>query len=421
MNEVLMLATIAPIFALLFSVAILLTGSGLLVTLLPVRAEMESFTTFQIGLMGSAYFFGFALSCLIAPFMIRRVGHIRSFTAVVCIAASAVLTHTLILKPAVWWILRAITGFCFAGLYMVIESWLSERSSNEKRGLIFSIYSIVCWVFISIGQLMITVSDPAAFTLFCLAGILISLAAVPVALTSAPAPEPIDTVKIRLIHLYRLSPVGMAGCAAYGLASGSFYALGPVFAKQSGLDIAGLAFFMSTTVLAGAIGQAPLGFISDRMDRRRIIFIACLAAAVAAIGMIFFNRLFGRSILIFAFLFGSFAFPLYSLSVAHANDRVSSQDLVETASGLLLVYGIGAVIGPLMASAFMTLIGERGLFSFTFLVHSAMAVFTLVMMRQRKPIPDANRTQFKEAAMAAQTLAPLEFGSPSPSKDIDPS
>lgn len=415
-----MIATIATIFALLLSVAILLTGNGLLITLLPVRAGMEGFTTFQIGLMGSAYFFGFAVSCLIAPFMIRRVGHIRSFTTMVSVATGAALTHSLTFIPAVWWILRALTGFCFAGLYMVVESWLSERSSNENRGLIFSIYSIISWSFISIGQLMITVSDPAGFTPFCLVGILISLAAAPVALTSAPVPDPIDTVKIRLTRLYRLAPVGMAGCLAYGLATGSFYALGPIFAKQSGLDISGLAFFMSTAVLAGAVGQAPLGFISDKMDRRRIIFIVCLAASTAAIGMIFFNRILDRGIIFFAFLFGGFSFPLYGLSIAHANDRVSPKDLVETASGLLLVYGIGAVIGPFLASTLMSLIDVKGLFVFTFLVHAAMAVFTLLMMRQREPVDETERAFFKEAAVTAQTLAPLDHGSPLPPEDVNP-
>ena len=193
-----MRTTIAPIAALLLSVAILLTGNGLQGTLLPLRAQIEAFSMLDIGLMGSAYNLGFALGCLLASFIVRRVGHIRSFTAMICIASSVALAHTLFLKPATWWLLRAITGFCFAALFMIIESWLNERSTKENRGTVFSIYTIISLTVLTVGQLMIMLYDPAAFPLFCIIAILISLAAVPVALTTAQAPAPISNVKIRL-------------------------------------------------------------------------------------------------------------------------------------------------------------------------------------------------------------------------------
>jgi MFS family permease len=404
-----MTKAVAPISALLLSVGILLTGNGLLGTLLPVRAQIEKFSSFEIGIMGSAYFFGFAVGCLIAPFAVRRAGHIRSFAAIICIASSAALTHAVFLKPAIWWILRSICGFCFAALYMIIESWLNERSTANTRGTIFSIYSIISWTVITLGQLMIALHDPASFPLFCYAAILISLAAVPVAMTRETGPAPIESVKIRLVRLYRASPSAFAGCLAYGLANGSFWALGPVFAKQSGLEVSGIAYFMSITVIAGALGQAPLGLFSDKTDRRKIIVFTCIAAAVAGLGMVFAGQFIGLSILAFSSFYGAFAFPLYSISAAHANDRVSAQDYVETASGLLLIFAIGAVIGPLAASALMRIIGKGGLFMFTAVVHGVTATFIMKEIGRREPVQDKERAKFADSVIISQTLAPIEM------------
>ena len=309
------LSAVAPVAALLLGVGLLITGNGLQGTLLPVRARIEAFSTIDIGVMGSTYFLGFTAGCVLGIYVIRRVGHIRAFAAMVSIASSVALVHALILKPAVWWPLRAVSGFCFAALYMVIESWLNERATNENRGTIFSIYTIISLTVLSIGQLVITLHDPAAFSLFCMVAILISLAAVPVALTAARAPEPIDTVRIRLRWLYRNSPVGFAGCLVVGLANGSFWSLGPVFAQQTGTGVSGVALFMSITVIAGALGQGPLGFASDRMDRRKVIVITCIAASIAGIGLALLSRLWVRGVFVFAFLFGAFGFPLYALYV----------------------------------------------------------------------------------------------------------
>lgn len=401
---------VAPIGALLLSTTILLAGNGLQGILLPIRAQIEAFSTLHIGVLGSAYFLGFAAGCLLAPHIVRRVGHIRSFIAMVCIASSAALAHALLLEPLVWWTLRAITGFCFAALYMVIESWLNDRSTTETRGSIFSIYTIITLTVLSIGQLMITFYDPADFPVFCIVGILISLAAVPVALTATQAPEPINTVRLRLGFLYRASPVGLVGCLTTGLTNGSFWSLGPVFAEQSGMNVSGAAFFMSMTVIAGALGQAPLGFTSDRMDRRKVIAFSCIAAATAGIGMALLNKLVGLGILVFTVLFGAFGFPLYALCVTHTNDNVSPEAYVETASGLLLTYAIGAMIGPLLASALMDLIGEEGLFAFTATIHGAMATFAMNGMRRRAPVPKEDRTIFADALLTAQTVAPLDLG-----------
>jgi MFS family permease len=359
--------------------------------------------------MGSAYFLGFAVGCLLAPFVMRRVGHIRSFSAFICIASSAVLAHAVFLKPQIWWLLRSVNGFCFAALYMIIESWLNERSTASTRGIIFSIYSIISWTVITAGQLMMTLYEPASFTLFSYACILISLAAVPVALSTETEPVPIDAVKIRLLRLFSSSPTGFVGCLSYGLANGSFWALGPVFAKQSGMDVSGIAYFMSLTVIAGAIGQAPLGLLSDRMDRRKIIVFICIASCGAGVGLTLAGKFIGLAVLVFSFLYGAFSFPLYSISVAHANDRVSVKDYVETASGLLLIFAFGAVIGPLASSALMGFIGESGLFFFTAIIHGAAAAFVLKEMKRRAPAAESQRTTFTASVLTSQTVAPIEM------------
>ncbi len=195
-----------------------------------------------------------------------------------------------------------------------------------------------------------------------------------------------------------------------GLANGSFWSLGPVFAQLMGLDISGIAYFMSIAVVAGAITQAPLGLASDRMDRRKVIALSCVSAAVAGLAMVLFGKRFGQGILVFAFLFGSFAFSLYAICVAHANDFAAPEDYVETASGLLFFYAIGAVVGPLAASSLMTLFGESGLFGFTAIIHMATAVFAMERMRRQSPASKEERTIFSEAILNAQTVAPLEFG-----------
>ncbi|MGF1610461.1 MAG: MFS transporter [Kiloniellales bacterium] len=403
-----MRATVAPLAALFVAISVLLMGNGLQGTLLPLRAHIEAFSTFEIGVLGSSYFIGFGAGCLLGGHVIRRVGHIRAFAGLVSLASAMALAHALLLDPIAWWLIRGLTGFCFAAITMIIESWLNERSTNQTRGTILSIYTIINLTVVTLGQLMITLYDPAAFPLFAIASILVSLAAVPVALTTSRAPAPIAMVQVRVARLYRMSPVGTIGCLAVGLSNGAFWALGPIFAQQSGLDIPGVAFFMSVTVIAGALGQWPLGFTSDRVDRRAVIAGACLAASLAGIGMVLFNDYWDRGILIFAFAFGAFAFPLYSLCVAHTNDFVPPTDYVEAASGLLLAYALGAVAGPVIASPLMSQLGADGLFVHTATVHALLAGFAMLRMRRRERAPADERVGFTEAMVASQTVSHVD-------------
>jgi MFS family permease len=403
-------AAFAPITALLLSVALLLMGNGLQGTLLPVRANLEHFSATDIGVLGSAYFFGFAAGCLYGPRLIRRAGHIRAFTALVAIASCVVLVHSLVLNAYLWWVLRAMTGFCFAALYMIIESWLNEKSTNETRGFVFSLYTIINLTVMTIGQLMLGLDRPEDFPLFMLASILVSLAAVPIALTRAEAPAPIRSVSIRIRHLYRLSPVGVVGCLVVGIANGSFWSLAPVFAQEKGGDSWSVAIFMSVAVLAGALGQWPLGRLSDKMDRRKVIIGAACCAAATGLLFVLWVPPWGSELLALIFLFGLFTLPIYGIAVAHMNDYVESGGYVEAASGLLLVYAMGAVVGPLFSSVFMQYSGPDALFGVTAAVHLCLAGFALYRMSRRARAPEEEHVAFTDSLNLAQTVSTIDPG-----------
>lgn len=405
-----MIKALAPVAALLLSMALLLMGNGLQSTLLPMRAQIEQFSPVAIGVLGSAYFVGFALGCWRGAIVVRRAGHIRAFTAVVAIASTAALIHALIRDPVVWWIVRLVSGICVAILFMVIESWLNEKATNETRGTVFSVYTAINLTMVAGGQVLLAFGEPGGFPLFLLASILISLAAVPLALSRSETPAPIEHVGIRIGYLLRLSPVGFIGSFAVGVANGSFWALAPIAVQGEDRDASFAAIFIAVAVVAGAVGQYPLGKASDRTDRRRVIVASALLAAVAGTGLALFGGVSREAMLFLGFAFGLFAFPLYSLCVAHANDFVEGKSFVEAASGLLLTWAAGAVVGPVVASALMTRLGTPGLFFFTTAVQVTFAGFVLFRMRRRAAIPAGTRGVFTEAVNAAMTVSQVDTG-----------
>jgi len=400
-----MIRVITPIAALLLAVALLQTGNGLQGTLLPVRANLEAFSTLSIGFLGSTYYIGFVTGCFLGPHLVRRVGHIRVFTAMAAVASVTPLAHALILLPPPWWLFRILTGFCFAVLFMVIESWLNERSTKDTRGSILAIYLVINLTVITLGQMMLTVVHPQGFSLFALASILVSVAAVPVALSAAPAPAPIQSIQIRPLRVFRISPVGFVGCFAVGVANGAFWALGPVFAGLSGLDVSGIAIFMSATVIGGAAGQWPIGRLSDRIDRRKVLLAVCSLGAIMGCAMWWHGSDTGRGLFVIAALWGIFAFPMYGLSVAHANDFATADQFVEVSGVLLLVFALGAVIGPLAASALMSVTDAAALYVFTSTVHVMFAGFVAWRMTQRAPTSAEQQVPFVESLQAAQTVS----------------
>lgn len=397
-----------PIAALLISDALLLVGHGLQLTLLPLRAALEGFSDAEIGLTGSAYFIGFVAGCLLAPQVVRRVGHIRSFAVLASAFSALILMFDLIPQFWTWLLLRFMTGACISGLYMIIESWLNERSSSENRGTILSIYTIINLSMIVVGQQLINLAAPEASTLFAIAAILLSLAIIPVSMTSALAPAPLHRVKIDIRKVWQQSRVGVGGAVASGLATGAFWSLGPVYARATGLSTYELTLFMSAAVLGGAALQFPLGRLSDHFDRRIIV------GAIAAVGAILSAALGTLSagpywmLLALAFLWGGTSMTLYPICLAHANDRAEPQDFVMVGSSILMLFGGSSALGAPLAALLMWVAGPGGLFLFAALV---MAILTFAIVRRRRShyLPVIDETvPFRQIA-AVSTPAALEM------------
>jgi len=401
-----MIKALAPVAMLLVGVALLLTGQGLQGMLLPVRADLEEFSIQAVGLIGSTYFLGFTLGCLYGARMIRSVGHVRVFAAMTAAASATPLLHGLWVNLWSWAVLRLVTGFCFAILYMVIESWINEKASNENRGTIFSAYVLINMTVLAVGQQMLQVADPRSLTLFALASVLVSLAAVPVALSQSALPRNVEVTKLDIPYLYRNSPAGMLGALATGLANGAFWTLAPVFAIGYSEDLSFAAWVMTAAVLGGAISQWPLGRLSDRVDRRYVMALVSFGSMVFAIMIwAFADQLSTLTIVLLCGAWGAMAFPLNSISVAHANDNADANEYVVLSSGLLLMYGIGAIAGPFIGSVVMKISGPGGLYSFTALTHGVLLLYIANRtLRSARP-PAEQHLPFDDALTASRTTS----------------
>lgn len=403
-----MIKALTPVAALLLSVAILLTGQGLQSTLIPVRAALENFSTLSIGLMTAAYFFGFTLGCLRGGELVRRVGHVRVFLAMTAIGSSTPLINGLVVEVWVWVALRMVVGFCFAVLYVVIESWLNECSTNENRGTVFSAYVMISLTVMAAGQMMTLLYDPKQLQLFALASVLVSLCAIPVALSTSTVPQQPTRSKVDLPLLFRISPAGTVGCLVAGLSNGAFWGLAPLFVAGITGDARMAAWFMTAAVLGGALLQWPLGMISDRYGRRGMLLYTSLSAAIAAIILALSSGAIGFvGVCLLGAVWGSSAFPLYSIAVAHANDHAAADQFVVVSGGLLMMYGIGAIFGPFIAAAVMSVTESYGLYLFTAVVHLLMFGYVLARIRQRKAIPDEQHMPFAESLAATHTKSQI--------------
>ena len=399
---------LAPVAALLIGVAILMTGSGLQGTLLPVRASLEHFSTISIGVMGAAYFSGFTLGCLRGGELIKSVGHVRVFLAMTALASASPLIHGLVLDPFAWSLLRFLTGFCFAVLFVVIESWLNERSSNEDRGLVFSTYVMITLTVLAGGQMMTLLYEPEGLELFIIASVLVSLGAVPVALSKSVTPELPQDAQVDLRRLFSISPAGLVGCLATGIANGAFWSLAPVFTSALSDDTSLAAWFMSSTVVGGAAAQWPLGHLSDKFGRRKTLLAAAsIAAVIALFTVVTYGELGFVGINLVGAAWGFFAFPMYAIAVAHANDYAEPEDYLVVSSGLLLVYGIGAVTGPFVASAVMTFTNPAGLYLLIGVVQVVLAAYVLHRIFRRPSVPADQHIAFSDALATAHTASQI--------------
>jgi MFS family permease len=398
-------STFAAFFALFSGTSLFVTGVGLLSTAVALRAAALGFSDALTGAIMGAYFLGFVVGTQVGPKIVIRVGHVRAFSAFAAGAAAALLLHPLWLNAGAWLVLRFATGVCVVGLYMVIESWLNERSTNATRGRAFAIYQIISLGSLGLGQYLILVGGPTSAAPFLIAGALFSIGLVPVVLTKVAEPAPISAVKLDLRRLWRISPLGVAGTLVSALSNGSFFALGPVFAQRMGLATAEISVFMSLLLFGGVLLQWPIGQLSDRWDRRTVILVVSIAGA-ALCGLTWLLGAENQAVLFaVVFVYGGVTTSLYSLCVAHSNDYVPAQDAVATASGLLLVYGIGATIGPLVAGAVMQIAGTAAFWLFLVTMFAALALFILARMalRTEQPVqePFVMLTRTSQSALEA--------------------
>ncbi len=391
--------SLRPIASLLLGVAFLLTGFGLQFTLLPLRGSAEGFSNLALGALGSAHYFGFVSGCVVAPYLILRAGHIRAFTAMVAVAAAVVLAYDLAPAVAAWLTFRYISGLCLAGIYLVVESWLNARASNEIRGLVMSVYVIINLAAFSLAQMLVTVYPVAQPGDFMIAAILSSVAIVPVALTRSAQPAAITLVRFRPRVLFRAAPVALVGSFMVGAVSGAFWGLAPLSASGSGLDDHQVAVFMSTAVAAGALAQWPVGRLSDRLDRRLVLLVLTIGAAVTGIAL-WLTVASGAMLQVFGLLFGALALPGYSLAAAHAYDKTPASDVVPVAATILLANGLGAVAGPIFAAMVMSAAGPRGLFLFTAATEVLLAIYVLHRITVQASLARPQKDEFDLAATA---------------------
>ncbi|MEJ2433387.1 MAG: MFS transporter [Pseudolabrys sp.] len=394
-----MQSNLRPIASLLLAIAFLMAGNGLQFTLVPLRGHVMGFSSIGLGVIGSAYYVGFVSGCLLGPYLIVRAGHIRAFAALTALAVVAALAYTLNAGVAPWTVFRILNGFCLAGIYLVIESWLNDRATNTHRGLVMSAYVFVNFLAFTAGQFMVTLYPIREDGNFIVAAMLASMAIVPVALTRSAQPAPITIVTFRPLHLYRAAPVGLVASLVVGAANGAFLTLGPLSAVRSGLNVGYVALFMGAATAGGALAQWPAGRLSDRLDRRMVLLALLVGASLTGFALWLFAAT-DTLLLVFGALFGALALPCYALAAAHAFDKTPISETVPTAATILLANALGSVIGPMLASVMMALQGPRALFLFTAATQALLVAFVVYRTTVQEAVLEPDKTSFDFAATA---------------------
>ncbi|ENR71870.1 MFS transporter [Brucella abortus] len=391
-----MAGQLLPIAALLASTFLMLLAGGLAGILLPLRGGMEGWSTTTIGWMGTSYSLAFTIGCIFIPHLVRRVGHVRVFSALLTLLSMALLFHALVVNPAAWMIFRGIAGFSLAGSYMIIESWLNERVTNESRGMIFSIYMIITMVGLLLGQYILPFGNAATQTLFIICAIIYASALLPTALSSAQSPNPLTQVSLDLKGLYRRSPAAVVGSFIAGIVAGTWNFLAAIYGEMNGLSTFGIATMLASAMIGGAIFQYPLGRASDFVDRRYMMILAGAIGFTLSFIMVLFHPTSPYTLYAMMFLFGSVVFPIYSLNVAHANDYADASEFVKISGGLLIVYGVGSVLGPAISGPLMDVIGANGFFvtmAIAYCIYGLHAWWRIY--RLERPAISDQKTEFK--------------------------
>jgi len=391
------LNVIAATWPLLLGMGVLMLGAGLQSTLLGLRATLEGFPTLVTGLVMSCYYVGYVLGTKIAPPLLGRLGHIRVFATLAAIASVAILIQGCFVDPVTWGSMRLVSGLCFAGIYVVAESWLNDRATRANRGRLFAVYMLVLYVGLGAAQFLLILANPRTPAPFMLVSVLISLAMVPIVVSAQQVPEHALPRKVRLRDLYRNSPLGIVAVSVSGLISAIIFSMGPVYARQSGMETTGVATYMAGSILAAVVTQYPVGRLSDRIDRRTVIAGVCTLSMLAAGSIVAFPEMPRAVFLTLAALFSGFALTLYSLSVSHVNDKLEPAEMVAASSALLLLNGTSAALGPVLAGSLMTAFGPGAYFATLATLSGVLAVYDLWRKSRRRPVPPAQKGPFVRA------------------------
>ena len=390
-----------PLFLGIFFIGL---GNGLQGTLSSWRADFEGFSVLTTGLIMSGFFIGALASSMLSPKQIEKTGQIRTYAAYASIASTAILIQILFIEPPIWFVARFLSGFCIVGIMIIVEGWLNSISSNENRGQIFSIHMIVVWGGLALGQGLFVVDDPAGVSLFLLASILLSVSLIPILLTEIKAPETDVQESLGLKALWKASPSGVATIGLSGLASAGFFGVGTIYAVKAGLSVSETALFMTLFIGFGAVSQWPLGWLSDKVDRRKVILLCC--ASVISICIVLVSFEFTSTIhLILSALVGAFTLPLYSIGVAQANDRLEPKQMISASGTIVLVFSVFAVLGPFTMSYFLELFEMLGFMIYMGIVHSIIAVTVLMMMMINQDVDESEQTDFQVMGQRPSVVA----------------
>jgi MFS family permease len=369
-------------WALLVGMLFLMVGNGLQASLLGVRATEADFSTLEISAVMSAYFAGFLVSSSVTPRLIARVGHVRVFAALGSAISAALILFPALTDPIAWSVLRAVVGFCFCGVYITAESWLNNATTSANRGSALSAYMVVQMMGIVAGQALLSVDDPTGFMLFIIPSVLVSISFAPILLSVSPAPTFESTKTMSLRRLYRASPLGLVAMFLMGGVFSAQFGMSAVYATEMGFDAARLSAFLASFYVGAFVLQLPIGWLSDRLPRRRLI----LATSAIGSGAALLGFLSGGSyaaVLASALVMGGVANPLYALVIAYVNDAVEYDDMAAASGGLLFVNGIGAILGPVVLGAAMGRLGPEGFWAFCAAVLGGIALYAGLRMARR--------------------------------------
>jgi len=403
-----MLQVISSAWALLLGMGLLMVGNGMQSTLLGVRGQIENFGTFEMSVVISAYFIGFLGGSRMAPNLIRRVGHVRVFAALASLISGVMILYPTLVNPWVWVLGRILIGFCFSAVFVTAESWLNDAASNENRGQALSIYMIVQTAGIILAQGLMVTADPSGYVLFVIPSILVSIAITPILLSISPTPAFETTKAMSLRELMGFSPLGCVGMFLLGGVFSAQFGMASVYGSEAGLSVGQISVFVATIFIGGMLTQYPLGWLSDRMDRRALIALTAAVGAVGATIGIMSNGDFSL-VLVAAFLMGSTSNPLYSLLLAYTNDFLDHEDMAAGSGGMIFLNGLGAVSGPLITGWMMAVFGPSGFYMLIGVLFTMLALYAIYRATQRPAIPVDETGSFVAMSQSAMTPVAMEI------------